>query len=123
MSSPELKAIIGLMSEYQTPWVDLTEPQEWPGSDYYLGSLDPETPLASPAFAELDGLPPLLIQVGMDEPLLAQCRRLRDKARAEGVTVEHEEWDGMIHAWHLYAGMLSDGRQAIDRIAEFCRQL
>ena len=59
-----------------SPWIDLTEPLEWRGRTLYLGDTDPRTPLASPYFADLTGLPPLLVQVGTNDPLLDQARRL-----------------------------------------------
>ena len=88
----------------------------------YLGDTDPRTPLASPLYADLTGLPPLLIQVGTAEILFDDARRLADRARAAGVDVTLEPWDDMIHMWHFFAAMLPEGQQAIDRIGEFIRQ-
>jgi len=88
----------------------------------YLGDTDPCTPLASPLYADLTGLPPLLIQVGTAECLFDDAMRLDDHARAAGVDVTLEPWDDMIHMWHMFAAMLPEGQQAIDRIGEFIRQ-
>jgi monoterpene epsilon-lactone hydrolase len=88
----------------------------------YLGGIDPRTPLASPLYADLTGLPPLLIQVGTAEILFDDARRLADRARAAGVDVTLEPWDDMIHMWHFFAAMLPEGQQAIDRIGEFVRE-
>jgi monoterpene epsilon-lactone hydrolase len=88
----------------------------------YLGSLDPRTPLASPLYADLTGLPPLLVQIGTAELLFDDARRLADHARAAGVGVTLEPWDDMIHMWHFFAAMLPEGQQAIDRIGEFVRE-
>ncbi len=88
----------------------------------YLGNTDPRTPLASPLYADLTGLPPLLIQVGTAECLFDDAARLADRARAAGVDVILEPWDDMIHMWHMFAAMLPEGQQAIDRIGEFIRQ-
>jgi len=88
----------------------------------YLGDADPCTPLASPLYADLTGLPPLLIQVGTAECLFDDARRLADRARAAGVDVTLEPWDDMIHMWHMFAAMLPEGQQAIDRIGEFIRE-
>jgi len=88
----------------------------------YLGDTDPCTPLASPLYAELTGLPPLLIQVGTAECLFDDAMRLADNARAAGVDVTLEPWDDMIHMWHMFAAILPEGQQAIDRIGEFIRQ-
>jgi len=88
----------------------------------YLGDTDPRTPLASPLYADLTGLPPLLIQVGTAEVLFDDATRLADCARAAGVDVILEPWDDMIHMWHSLAAILPEGEQAIDRIGEFIRQ-
>jgi monoterpene epsilon-lactone hydrolase len=88
----------------------------------YLGDTDPCTPLASPLYADLTGLPPLLIQVGTAECLFDDAMRLADRARAAGVDVTLEPWDDMIHMWHMFAAILPEGQQAIDRIGEFIRE-
>jgi len=88
----------------------------------YLGGKEPRTPLAAPLYADLSGLPPLLIQVGTAETLLDDASRLAERARKAGVTVSYEPWESMIHVWHLFAPMLDEGQQAIDRIGEFVRK-
>ena len=88
----------------------------------YLGGKAPRTPLAAPLYADLSGLPPLLIQVGTDETLLDDASRLAERARKAGVTVSYEPWESMIHVWHLFAPMLDEGQQAIERVGEFVRK-
>ena len=88
----------------------------------YLGGKAPRTPLAAPLYADLSGLPPLLIQVGTAETLLDDASRLAERARKAGVTVSYEPWESMIHVWHLFAPMLDEGQQAIDRLGEFVRK-
>jgi acetyl esterase/lipase len=85
----------------------------------YLGGRDPRTPLASPLFADLRGLPPLLVHVGSAEILLDDATRLAENARDVGVDVELEVWDDMIHVWHAFADLLPEGVQAIEGIATF----
>jgi len=87
----------------------------------YLGETGPRTALASPIHADLTGLPPLLIQVGTAGDLLHDATRLAERAKADGVDVTLEPWEEMIHVWHMFAGMLPEGQQAIDRIGEFIR--
>lgn len=87
----------------------------------YLGNADARTPLASPLYAKLNGLPPLLVQVGTSEVLLDDATRLAERAKAAGVDVVLETWDDMIHVWQYFAGMLPEGQQAIERIGEFIR--
>jgi acetyl esterase/lipase len=87
----------------------------------YLGGADPRTPLASPLYGDLAGLPPLLIQVGTAEVLLDDSIRLADKARAAGVDTTLEVWPEMFHVWHRHAQQLPEARQAIAAIGDFLR--
>src|SRR5262249_13642653 len=66
----------------------------------YLQGQDARMPLVSPIFADLSGLPPLLIHVGTDEVLLDDSTGLAERARAAGVEITLEIWDEMIHVWH-----------------------
>ena len=85
----------------------------------YLGpDGDPRNPLASPLYGELGGLPPLLIQVGDRETVLDDSIMFADKARAAGVDVELEVWDGMIHVFQMFRELPEAGR-AIASIAGF----
>lgn len=86
---------------------------------YLDGRLPEETPLASPLYADLHGLPPLLIQAGSAEMLLDDSRRLADAAKAAGVDVTFEVWEDMIHVWHFFYRIAPGARQAMDHIAEF----
>ncbi len=92
------------------------------GAQAYLNGADPRTPLAAPLYADLTGLPPLLIQVGTAEVLLDDSTRLAERARSAGVDVTLEPWDDMIHVWQTMAAILPEAQQAIDRIGEFIRQ-
>jgi epsilon-lactone hydrolase len=85
----------------------------------YLGPTPATAPLASPALADLQGLPPLLIQVGGEEMLLDDARLLAAKAKASGVAAQLEEWPGMLHVWHWYWPVLEEGRQANAAISNF----
>ncbi len=121
-----------------SPWVDLTMTAEsyttkadvdpivthdgvTGMAQAYLQGQDARAPLASPLFADLSGLPPLLIQVGTDEVLLDDSIKLEANAKAAGVDVTLEVWDEMIHVWHFFYPVLSEGRDAIARIGEFAR--
>jgi epsilon-lactone hydrolase len=88
----------------------------------YLGGRDPNDPLASPVRATLDGLPPLLVQVGDREVVLDDARAIERNARAAGVPVRLDVWPGVVHAWHLYAAALDEARHAIEELASFVRQ-
>ncbi len=88
----------------------------------YLGGADARHPLASPNFADLRGLPPMLIHVGSDEVLLDDARVLAARARAAGVAAEIEVWPGMIHVWHAFYQMLPEGEAAIETLGTFLRE-
>jgi epsilon-lactone hydrolase len=86
----------------------------------YLGRQgDPCDPLASPLYADLAGLPPLLIQVGDRETVLDDSVMFADKARAAGVDVQLEVWDGMIHVFQMFGTELAEAQRAIASIAQF----
>lgn len=85
----------------------------------YLAGADPRTPLASPLHADLSGLPPLLVQVGSEEVLLDDSRKLAARCEAAGVEAELEVWDEMIHVWHWFGEYLDEADSAVQRIAEF----
>jgi acetyl esterase/lipase len=87
----------------------------------YLGGADPKTPLAAPLHADLRGLPPLLIQVGSAETLLDDSTRVAERAKMAGVKVDLEVWNEMIHVWQLFAPILPEGQQAIEKIGKFIR--
>ncbi len=118
-----------------SPWLDLSGSGDSmatnAGSDVIL---DPATldhwaaayageqltaPLVSPLFADLVGLPPLLIQVAGKEVLLDDARRFAAKARAAGVDVELTEFDEMCHAWHLFAGLVPEADEALAEVGEW----
>ncbi|MEZ4769789.1 MAG: alpha/beta hydrolase [Caldilineales bacterium] len=80
------------------------------------------TPLLSPVFADMTGLPPLLIQVGTDEILLDDAIRLAERARIAGVDVTLQVWAEMFHVFQLIS-FLPETRQAVNAIAEFCARL
>jgi len=87
----------------------------------YLAEHHPRTPLAAPLYADLSGLPPLLIQVGTAETLLDDATRIAERARKAGVDVTLEIWDDMIHVFQAFAALLPEGQQAVDRIGAFVR--
>jgi epsilon-lactone hydrolase len=89
----------------------------------YLKGADPRTPFASPLYADLRRLPPMLTQVGSAETLLDDSVRLAGVAGAAGVRVTSEMWPDMIHAWHLFYPQLADGRRALAQVGAFIRSI
>ena len=88
---------------------------------YYAGEHELTSPLISPLYADLKGLPPLLIQVGTDEILLDDAVRCADKARKASVDVTLEIWDEMFHIFQM-VWFLAETKNAIRHIAEFVSQ-
>lgn len=119
-----------------SPWVDLTGtarslaknaavdpvldgPMLKLFADNYLGDADRCNPLASPVFADLTGLPPLLIHVGSAEVLLDDAVTLDARARASGVQSALKIWPGMLHAFQFYFTLLAEGRDSILEMGQF----
>lgn len=131
----ELPACLWLVS----PWTDLTmsgstlitkdavDPLIHKGylrelADAYLGGdADRKDPRVSPLFANLVGMPPMLIQVGSAETLLDDAVRLAAAAGEADVAVTLEIWPQMIHAWHLWNAGLESGRRALGNAGSFMR--
>jgi epsilon-lactone hydrolase len=126
-----LPAVLGLFS----PWVDLSEKGDsraFAGqfdpllstqaldlfAGLYAGKQDRETPLLSPIYAELWGMPPMIIHAGSRDLLLSDAIRLARKVRMNGGKVELDIWDGMWHVWQL-TPELDETRESIVRMAQF----
>jgi monoterpene epsilon-lactone hydrolase len=123
-----------------SPWVDLTLSGESyvsqaaadpfitkfglrRAAEHYLGGLSPCESAAPPLFADLGGLPPMLIHVGALEILLSDSIQLAAKATDAGVEVDLKVWDGLWHVFHFWAGEVPEGRTAIDEIGAFIQSL
>lgn len=78
-----------------------------------------DDPLASPLYADLRGLPPLLLHVGRDEVLRDDSVRLAEKARAAGVAVTLRQWKAVPHAWQVMAAWMPEGRESLKEVREF----
>jgi monoterpene epsilon-lactone hydrolase len=87
----------------------------------FLGSADKRDPYASPLYGDLAGLPPLCIQVGGDELLLDDGRRLAERARDAGVDVQFDTFPELQHTFHFSAGRAPEADEAIRRLADWVR--
>jgi len=85
----------------------------------YLGETDPKSPLASPLYGDLRGLPPIRVHVGDDEVLLDDSRRYVERAVAAGVDAELDVWMGMPHGFVTGIGEFDAARQALSAIGAF----
>ncbi len=97
-------------------------PAVGPTARLYLGEADPRNPLASPLYADLSGLPPLVVHVGANETLRDDSTRLAEKARAAGVPVELKVWPVVPHVWQLAPHKIPEGCQSLREAAEFLRR-
>jgi acetyl esterase/lipase len=88
-------------------------------ANYYLAGADPMHPYVSPLYGDATGLPPILIHVGSDEILHDDAVRMADKLRAAGREIEIEVWPRMPHAWHLFARLVPEARDAIAKVGSF----
>ncbi len=85
----------------------------------YAGETPTNHPLISPLYANLSGLPPMLIQVGTDEVILDDSTRFAQKAREQGTDVTLDVWDGMIHVWQYLWYVIPEANEAIKQIAAY----
>ena len=88
-------------------------------ADPYLAGADARNPLASPLYADLHGLPPLMIHAGSYEILLDDSRRLAERARAAGVDVSMQTWPVVPHVWQLFS--MPESGQSLDAAAAFLK--
>jgi acetyl esterase/lipase len=88
----------------------------------YVGGADPADPLISPVFADLRGLPPMLIQVGSHEILLSDALRIAARAATADVEATLEVTSGVPHVFQGFAAALDEAAVALDRAAMFLKQ-
>jgi acetyl esterase/lipase len=89
----------------------------------YYGQASPCDPLVSPFYADLSGLPPLLIYASNSEALLDDSTRLAERARQFGVKVDLRIWQELPHVWPIYVAFkMPEADAAIREIADFIRQ-
>jgi epsilon-lactone hydrolase len=118
-----------------SPWVDLSFPDPFSKktakpdpilsskilegyAKYYAGNTEPTNPLISPIYADLRGLPPLLIHVGENEILLDESIRFSEKARQAGVIITLVTWEGMFHVFQLFS-FLPETQKSMEQINSF----
>jgi acetyl esterase/lipase len=134
-ASLPLPAAAVLMS----PWTDLTasgesyetraaadpihqRPMILAMASNYLGPEDdPRDPLISPLFADLNGLPPMLIQVGNRETVLSDSTVFAQRASDAGVSVDLQVWENMIHVFQQFPTELEEADAALQSIGAFLK--
>jgi epsilon-lactone hydrolase len=91
-------------------------------SSYYIGNNQANNPLISPLFGDLKGLPPILINSGVDDELFEDGEKFYLKARSVGVDITFTAGIGMVHCYPLLAPMFSEAIEAMAEIVNFVRQ-
>jgi acetyl esterase/lipase len=86
---------------------------------YLQDGEDPANPLVSPLYADLRGLPPMLIHVGADETLLDDSTALAERAREAGVRVQIDIWQAVPHVWQMFLQMMPEARASLQAAASF----
>lgn len=133
------KDLIPLGAVCMSPAVDLNFPvvpkhlkdvKDWINHEYldkirelYLQGHDARNPLASPIYGDLEGLPPILLQVGGRELLLCDMKRFHDLAVAKEVEIEFEVWQDMFHSFQIFSSKLPQADAALKSVGEFVRKL
>ncbi len=119
-----------------SPWFDLSlaghthasneaaDPMIGPGllgqwAEEYLNGADAKSPLASPVFGDLSGLPPIYLMAGSTEVLLDDTHAMFEKLSKAGVDVRAEIVPEMPHIWPIFAYQIPEGQLAISRMAAF----
>ena len=91
-------------------------------ADLYLQGQDAANPEASPLHAPLGDLPPIRIDVGDDEVLLADSVRYADRAQAAGVEIALSVWKGMPHVFQSSLGQFLAAERSVNAIGDFIRR-
>lgn len=87
----------------------------------YAADTDRTTPLVSPLYADLRGMPPMLIVVGTAEILHDDATRLFERAVEAGVDTEFESYPGCIHLWMQVARDAPEAAQGVAHIGAYLR--
>jgi monoterpene epsilon-lactone hydrolase len=92
-----------------------------PASRIYLGGTDPKHPLASPFYADMTGMPIMHVQVGRNEAMYDDSRRVVAKVRAAGGEAHLDEWESVPHGWQILTATVPEARESLDTAAGFLR--
>jgi acetyl esterase/lipase len=86
---------------------------------WFMNRVRPCDPRVSPVYGDLSRLPPTLVQASEAEMLLDDARRYVARARAAGSPVHLQTWPYMVHVWQIFHPLLEEGREALEKIAQF----
>lgn len=125
MLSPSTDLLMVGMTRYGNAKTDVVLTQEDVAlfGASYLNGADPHDPLVSPVFADLTGLPPILLQAGSAEILLDDSIQFNRICERDGVDVTFQIWEKMVHDWHLGVFMMPEAKDAVREIAQFIERV
>ncbi|MBC7982911.1 MAG: alpha/beta hydrolase [Candidatus Obscuribacterales bacterium] len=92
------------------------------GTQFYLGGHNPRDPLVSPVYADLSGLPPMLVHASEHEILRDDSVRIAERAQQAGVHVEFKTWPNVPHVWQMAHRWMPEGRESLELVHEFLRR-
>ena len=87
----------------------------------YVQKHNKKHPYVSPVFADLHGLPPMLIHVGSEEMMLSTSQKIYNNAIKSSVDVELDIAQSMWHNWHLFAGFVPEAKLAMRNIGSYIK--
>lgn len=92
-------------------------------AEMYYQKKDPRNPYISPLYADVEGLPPILMQATNVEVFIDEIRLFEEKLKAAGVRVTLQESKNLFHVWQLFSGVVPEGKKALARAASFLLKL
>ena len=101
----------------------LTENEGLQSAELYLKDVDRKHPLASPLYADLEDLPPILIQTGTAEILLDDSTSFAKKAEESGINVTLDLWSDMFHVFQIFGNLMPESKRALKKIGKFVKEM
>jgi acetyl esterase/lipase len=86
------------------------------------GTVEPDDPGLSPAYADLTGLPPILVQAGQDDLLAPDSALLYSLAQKAGVPIDYVPYEGLWHEFQTLAGSLAEADAAVSDMGRFIHE-
>ncbi|MCW2855578.1 MAG: bah 1 [Marmoricola sp.] len=86
--------------------------------DAYVGTHDRSDPLLSPLYADLAGLPPVVLDSAADDLLGDQDVAFAQAISAAGGTLDHRHYPGLWHVFHALAGIWPVATEALECFAD-----
>jgi len=89
----------------------------------HLAGNNPSDPAVSPLHANLEGLPPILLQVSTSEMLFDDSKRFYERAKKVGIDITMQTWDNTLHVFHKFLPKSIEAIEAMEKIKKFIENL